>query len=223
PASMTQRWVDSTPASFTFSMKLPQELTHKPTDEPVPAIVDRFLSGVAPIRRAGRLGPLVAQFPPSFRKEKGWARFESILQAIRPEYRLAVELRHASWFVPETLARLQERGAALVWSVVPGARAPTVITGDFVYVRFVGDRALTQFDHLQRDGRAEMEAMRDRLRREGMTEREIFVLLNNHYMGFAPGTVRELQDVFGLPLADLGAARRDRGQATLGSFDRPST
>ena len=105
-----------------------------------------------------------------------------------------------------------------IWAVVPGARAPPVVTGDFLYLRFVGDRALTKFDHLQREGRAEMEAMRERLREDGKTEREIFVLLNNHYLGFAPGTVREMQDVLGLPLADLGAAQRDRGQATLGSF-----
>jgi uncharacterized protein YecE (DUF72 family) len=219
PAPMTQRWVEMTPPRFTFSLKLPQELTHKPGEESVASIVDRFLAGIAPIRGAKKLGPLVAQFPPSFRRSKGLERLSEILASIPREYPLAVELRHASWFVPETFALLEERRAVLVWSVVPGARAPPVVTGDFVYVRFVGDRALTQFDRVQRDGREEMQAMRERLKNQGVSGREIFVLLNNHYMGFGPGTALAWQEVAGVPLADLGAAQREPGQATLRTFE----
>lgn len=218
PAPMTERWVRSTPPGFTFAMKLPRELTHRPGEESLESTVDRFLAGIAPLRRARRLGPLVAQFPPSFRREKGLERFARLLAAIPSDLPLAVELRNDSWFVPATFHELESRPAALVWSVVPGARAPPVLTADFAYVRFVGDRALTRFDSIQRDGREEMLRMRRQLEEAGRTAREIFVLLNNHYMGFGPGTAVVAQEVLGLPTSDLTAARRTAGQATLGAF-----
>ena len=218
PAAMTQRWASATPTGFTFSMKMPQELTHRPKEESVASVVDRFLAGVAPLRRAGKLGPLVAQFPPSFRRDTGTGRLTELLDAVPADLPLAVELRHASWFVPETYRTLERRSAALVWAVLPGARAPPLLTADFAYVRFVGDRALTRFDAIQRDGREEMVRMRRLLEEAGRTPREIFVLLNNHYMGFGPGTAALAQEVLGLPVADLGAARRLPGQATLARF-----
>ncbi len=221
PASITQRWVDVTPPAFTFAMKLPQELTHRATGERAGSILQRFLAGIAPLVRSGRLGPLVAQFPPSFHRDRGLDRLTAILDAVPRELRLAVEFRHASWFGSETIGELEARGAALVWSVLPGARAPPVLTSDFGYVRFVGDRSLTRFDAIQRDGREEMRRMRRLLEEAGRTPREIFVLLNNHYMGFGPGTAVAAQEVFELPTADLLAARRSVGQASLLGFGEP--
>ena len=217
---LTRRWAQQTPQGFTFSLKMPRDITHKDPGETLFPQVERFLDSLGPIRDAGKLGPIVAQFPPSFRRDRanGDRRLLAILAAIPTDYAVAVELRHASWFVPDTFRELSERPAALVWSVVPGARPPYVVTDRFLYARFVGDRALTHFEAVQRDQRDEMEAMKRHFDLEGLSARERYVLLNNHFMGFGPGTARILQEVLGLPPADLSLAQRDADQRTLADF-----
>ncbi len=148
---LTRRWASVTPDSFSFTPKFPREITHDPLGDDWSAKVASFLSALAPLRSAGKLGPLVAQFPPSFRRPSGASRLERLLAEIPTDFRLAVELRHNSWWAEETFHLLESRGAALVWSVFPGVSPPYRITSDFLYSRFVGDRALTTFDHLQRD------------------------------------------------------------------------
>src|SRR5262249_20615916 len=161
----------------------------------------------------GKLGPLVAQFPPSFKRSDGRARFVALLESIPPTFRLAVELRHRSWWTAETMEELRGRGAALVWSIYPGVNPPAEVTAPFLYARFVGDRELTTFDRVQRDRREEMEAMARRFHEEGKTALEIYALVNNHFMGFGPGTAAVLREVLGLPPLDLSAAQRTPGQA----------
>jgi uncharacterized protein YecE (DUF72 family) len=211
---LVRRWADQTPDGFRFTLKLPRDVTHRPTGDS-PEVLRRFLESLRPLADAGKLGPLVAQFPPSFHREPGRERLAQLLEAIPPSFQLAVELRHRSWWTEETIDQLTARGAALVWSVYPGVTIPPAVTGDFLYARFVGDRALDRFDRIQRDRRAEMEAMARRFREEGRSALEIYALVNNHFMGFGPGTAQILREVLGLPPVDLTAAQRAPGQAVL--------
>jgi len=72
---VTASWARRTPPGFEFSVKLFQKFTHPsmfatthagldlavgPTD------VDEFRAAIDPLATAGKLGPLLAQFPPSF-------------------------------------------------------------------------------------------------------------------------------------------------------------
>jgi uncharacterized protein YecE (DUF72 family) len=216
---LTRRWAGHTPTSFTFALKIPQAITHAPKEPFNVEAMGEFVRALAPIRLAGKLGPLVAQFAPSFRQEKGAARLAEILDAIPSDYRVAVELRHASWWTPSTFAALEAHPAALIWSVYPGVHPPFRLTADFAYARFVGDRALTTFDRVQREGRAEMETMKAHFEDEGRSARDVFAVMNNHFMGFGPGTAQVMQEVLGIPKADLTAAGRDPGQANLSAFE----
>ena len=212
---LIRRWAAETPPGFRFTLKLPRDVTHRPTAES-PTILARFLESLEPLRSAGKLGPLVAQFPPGFHQTPGRDRLVRLLEEIPPGFRVAVELRHRSWWQPETVRLLADRGAALVWSIFPNVAPPAVATTDFLYARFVGDRALERFDRIQRDRRPEMEGMVRRFREEGASALEIYALVNNHFMGFGPGTAQILREVLGLPPLDLTAAQRSPGQTTLG-------
>ena len=75
---ITAKWAARTPAGFEFAIKLHQQFTHPrmhapstPGLTPVPearlAALHASLDALAPLREAGRLGPLLAQFPASFR------------------------------------------------------------------------------------------------------------------------------------------------------------
>lgn len=209
------RWAVQTPDGFLFTLKFPGDVTHKASLRDADDLVDAFLAALAPLRVAGKLGPLVLQLPASFRRDRDEAALHAFLAAWPRGQRLAVELRDASWWVPATYRALREAGAALVWSVTDAGRTPDVVTGDFLYLRFVGDRALARFGEVQRDASAEMARWRERFEEHAAQVDRAYVLLNNHLEGHAPASARRLAHLWRLPLPDLAAARRLPGQASL--------
>lgn len=219
-AALVRRWAERTPEDFRFALKVPRDVTHRASSRGLPGegVPDGelrgFLERLEPLRAAGKLGPLVLQFPASFRVQET-GRLAGLLESVPREYALAVELRHSSWWNDATRALLERREAALVWSVVPSTRPPPWVTGGFLYARFVGDRALERFDRIQRDGRDELVRMRERFEDEGRSVATVFAFANNHFMGFGPGTVEALARVLGEPVPDLSAAGRRPGQARL--------
>jgi uncharacterized protein YecE (DUF72 family) len=217
PPSMflVRRWISVTPDGFRFTLKVPRDFTHEAAGPKATEALRLFLEGVRQFHAAKKLGAVVLQFPASFRRDRTPDRLAEILQQIPAEYPVAVELRHASWWTEPTRHELEERSAALVWSVIPHTEPPAWVTGEFLYARFVGDRALTKFDHIQRDKRAEMETLRDRFENEGRSALTVYTLVNNHYMGFGPGSAQILQEVLGLPPSDLANAARETGQQSL--------
>jgi uncharacterized protein YecE (DUF72 family) len=212
---LVRRWVENTPDGFCFTLKIPRDVTHEATGPVRHDVLEPFLSSLGPLRTRGKLGALVLQFPGSFRATRGTPRLQALLEAIPPEFPLAVELRHASWWTDATRSLLQRRDAALVWSVVPDARPPAWVTGGFLYARFIGDRALTRFDRIQRHGRPEIVSMKRLFEEEGRDAETVFAFANNHFMGFGPGTAAIVAEILGEPLPDLGAASRAAGQSRL--------
>ena len=69
PRERVEAWARATPPGFTFSLKLPKSLTHERKLRDVDDEVGAFLVALAPLRREGKLGPLVAQLPPSFKRD----------------------------------------------------------------------------------------------------------------------------------------------------------
>jgi len=212
---LVRRWAERTPDGFRFALKVPRDVTHEATPSAAPGVLEQFLSSLEPLRLRGKLGPVVLQFPPSFRASSGTARLEHLLEAVPRDYALAVELRHRSWWTDVTRSLLAGRGAALVWSVVPETRPPPWVTADFLYARFIGDRALTKFDRIQRDRRPDIVAMKTLFEHEGRPVDSVFAFANNHFMGFGPGTAALVAEVLGEPRPDLGAAGRAAGQSRL--------
>ena len=212
---LVRRWAERTPEGFRFALKVPRDVTHSEKPPALHEVLDPFLSSLEPLRARGKLGPVVLQFPPSFRAGAGGTRLELLLEAIPRQYQLAVELRHRSWWTDTTRALLEARRAALVWSIVPETRPPPWVTGDFLYARFIGDRALTQFDRIQRDARPEIVAMKSLFENEGRPVDSVFAFANNHFMGFGPGTAAMISEVLGEPRPDLSAAGRGPGQSRL--------
>ena len=135
-ADITAGWVTRTPSRFEFSLKLYQKFTHPKmfkeaalksapgSEGPLLDLLatvtqsdlDDFKTGIDPIARAGKLGALLAQFPPSFQSIPASRDYLSRLLQLLGDYSLAVELRHRSWSdsVGETLQILNEAGAAWV-------------------------------------------------------------------------------------------------------------
>lgn len=129
-------WTSAVPETFTFALKAPQRITHfarlKGADETA-ELFFRMARALGP-----RLGPLLFQLPPSFKKDLPRLRtFLAASAAAAQGLRIAFEFRHESWFDDEALGALRERGVSLcVATHDNGFRTPVVATAPgFVYLR----------------------------------------------------------------------------------------
>ena len=226
----SELWAARTPEGFTFDVKAYALLTQHPTrvaslykelrpetdkrnvylkdlDEAVvDEVWERFLSALAPLHEAGRLGSLLFQFPPWFGISK--ANKHYVLECKRrcEGYRMCVELRNASWMSEdnraETLDFLTSYAVPYVVVDMPqGHRSsvPPVVaaTADLAVVRFHGhsDR-WTSKDIYEKFGYLYSE---DELREwvprvEQLAEQatEVHVLTNNCYRDYAQVNARQL-------------------------------
>jgi uncharacterized protein YecE (DUF72 family) len=144
---MARDWASRTPSDFTFDVKAFSLLTQHPSrrqsipkgidvesdketvylrhldDQGVGQLWDRFLDGVDPLRRTNKLGCLLFQFPPWFSSRSSNREYVVDCADRAAADRIAVELRHPSWFRPEerdrTLSLLAEHSIALVCADMP--------------------------------------------------------------------------------------------------------
>jgi uncharacterized protein YecE (DUF72 family) len=107
-ASVTRAWAERTPPGFIFSVKLFQKRRaldtpsghHEAVRElvrPTAVDIDAFRRGIDPLAAAGKLGAVLAQFPPSFKAaDPERAYLQHLLRALS-DYPVAVEVRHSTW------------------------------------------------------------------------------------------------------------------------------
>jgi uncharacterized protein YecE (DUF72 family) len=92
-----ERWADSVPRAFRFSVKLPKTITHDLHLRGAGSLLDRFAAEVHGL--GAKLGGVLVQLPPSLVLEpRPAAVFFTMLRRRFPEAKLACEPRHASWF-----------------------------------------------------------------------------------------------------------------------------
>ncbi|HEY2031370.1 MAG TPA: DUF72 domain-containing protein [Myxococcales bacterium] len=91
-----QRWADTVPDEFRFSVKLPRTITHERKLLGSRKCLDEFFADVGPLRH--KLGPILVQLPPSlaFDARRAGAFFK-LLRA-RHQREVVCEPRHPSWF-----------------------------------------------------------------------------------------------------------------------------
>src|SRR5215831_6492392 len=93
-ASVLERWASQVPTEFRFVLKAPQTITHIQRLRDASALVSEFLKAAVTLKE--RLGPLLFQLPPNFKKDV--PRLRELLSLLKPRCRVAIEFRHPSWF-----------------------------------------------------------------------------------------------------------------------------
>ena len=125
-------WAEQVPESFTFVFKASQRITHIKRLKDCGELLT-FLYG-ATASLGSRLGPLLFQLPPNFRKDV--PRLREFFAQMPDRRKVAIEFRHASWFDDEVYAALREQGAALcVADTGEEPVVPLVATTDWGYLR----------------------------------------------------------------------------------------
>jgi len=226
---MVERWAERTPPGFVMHVKafalmtrhpvkaeaLPPELREEaPVDErgrvdrmPRPfrgQVFRHFLEALEPLRRVGKLGGILLQFPPYFvLRDRSLEYLEWAKEQLGSDEML-VEFRHASWLDEDnrgqTLRFLEERGMTYVAVDAPrtGARnvLPTVIaaTTSTAYVRFHGRNAKTwnvrggsaaeRFDYLY--PREELEEWAEPLRELAGEAENAYAMVNTNNRSSVP-------------------------------------
>jgi uncharacterized protein YecE (DUF72 family) len=128
---VAKRWVERTPAKFTFDVKAFSLLTQHPTRaealppglrpegkrrvylrhldaSAVDEIWNRFLSALAPLQKAGKLGAILFQFPPWFTIKRANREYLAECAERAPRFPVCVEFRSPTWLEGENCAETME-------------------------------------------------------------------------------------------------------------------
>ena len=231
---VTAGWVERTPAGFAFSLKLYQKFTHPKMfreatlrsapgaagtlldilAEVTPSDIDDFRRGIEPISDAGKLGALLAQFPPSFKSTDASRDYLARLLRVFREYPVAVELRHSSWSdsFGETIDLLNAARAAWVQIDEPKFRfsirqnqLPN-ITG-FYYMRLHGrnaakwwrhDKSEDRYDYLYSAG--ELKEFSETATAAKTLVKKAYLYTNNHFAAKSVVNAVMLKSQMGQPI-----------------------
>ena len=183
-----ERWAQSVPAGFRFSVKLPKAMTHDRRLADCGELLDRFAMEVAGL--GDKLGVLLVQLPPKLVLERRVAdRFFRGLRA-RIDAPIACEPRHASWFTADIDHWFAQRRFARVAAdpaPVAGAGEPGGWNG-LAYYRWHGSPRIYYSNY--RD--AALKALAKRLDAERERGAPAWCILDNTALGAALGNALAL-------------------------------
>jgi uncharacterized protein YecE (DUF72 family) len=152
-------WAEKTPQEFLFAVKLPSEITHKNRLVESKELLLEFCYRMRMLKE--KLGCILIQMPPDFSppERKSMSDF---FEALPDDLRFAIEFRDSNWLTEKTFDQLRERNVALTLADsrwihrTLSFRLVDNPTSDFVYVRWLGPRDLTDFSRIQIDRAKEL-------------------------------------------------------------------
>ncbi|MDG6910415.1 MAG: DUF72 domain-containing protein [Nitrososphaerota archaeon] len=211
---MVNQWRNNTPADFVFSPKLPKKITHEQKLKGSESNLVYFYSVLGKLK--DKLGPIAIQLPPSVKLSTHQETMKEFISQLSPEFKHAVEFRHRSWFTPEVYSLLRKNNIAMVWSLNQYVETPPEVTADFVYVRMVGDREITEFTGVQKDRSDDMKRWAESVKDNAGKFESGYVFFNNHFAGFSPESANEFRRLLGLMEMDW-KAQETQQQTLFGS------
>jgi len=125
-------WAARVPASFTFSIKASQRITHHARLKAECAGPLEFLLKTT-AALGSQLGPILFQLPPNLKKDID--RLRAFLAMLPSDRKFTVEFRHATWFDDDVLDALRARDIALCVSEQPEFASPVIATASWGYAR----------------------------------------------------------------------------------------
>jgi uncharacterized protein YecE (DUF72 family) len=207
--SVVAGWKENTPPGFVFAAQVPGVITHQKVMKDCQHELTTFLNSVELL--GDRLGPLLLQFPYFNRNTfASRAQFDKLLlpflKTLPREFKFAVEIRNKNWISWDFLEILRDHSVAFVviaqaWmpSIDVLARALDLLCGDFFYARFIGDRKEVKaqhWDNLSEDKTSELIVWIEELKKIADRASRTYAFFNNHYAGFAPGSVKLFHELW---------------------------
>jgi uncharacterized protein YecE (DUF72 family) len=209
--AMVAAWYERTPAGFRFAAKIPQLITHEKMLRDCQAELEQFTEVMRLL--GDKLGPLLFQFPYFSKRHFANAqafldRLEPVLDRLPAGFRFAVEVRNRWWITRRLLDLLRDHGVALALTDHPWMppiqelmRQHEVVTADFAYIRWLGDRqameTITQkWDRLVLDRTQDTRAWAAVVRQLLARHLTVYGFYNNHYAGHSPGSIALFYEIW---------------------------
>jgi uncharacterized protein YecE (DUF72 family) len=212
-ANSVASWRRRAPAGFTYSLKLPQEITHWNRLQESGEALARFCDRAREL--ADKLGIILIQLPPDF-SPRSMAALESFLPLLPADLRFAIEFRDQAW--------IGEKAGERLLSLLGAHRVALALTDskwmpvalilrlierldewaikDFAYVRWMGPRELADFSRVQINRDREMALWAEAFASLQQQVAEIYGYFNNHYAGHAPASCTQFKRLLGLPVVE---------------------
>ena len=186
-----QRWAQSTPAGFRFSVKAPRTLTHEAGLACASRELHQFLAAARGLGE--KLGPLLFQLPPKLGFDPSHAKqFFTMLRDLHPG-EVACEARHPGWFTPEAGQLLKDFAVASVAADparVPQAAHPGGWPG-LVYYRLHGSPRTYYSSYSS----SFLEQLASRIGREGPAGNSAWCIFDNTASGAAAGNALAFMEI----------------------------
>jgi uncharacterized protein YecE (DUF72 family) len=171
-------WVRQSGPDFVFTIKASRYLTHVKRLTEMRRGVALFYERIEPLVESGKLGPVLWQLPPTFRRDD--ERLASALAELPPG-RHCFEFRHESWFTDEVYELLRANAVALVIGDSPKYPFQThELTADWTFVRFHHGSRGRNGNYSDREIREWAERLRAWRRQV-----DVYAYFNNDWNGYA--------------------------------------
>ena len=186
-----EKWYETAPDNFIFAVKASRFITHmkklaKPEDH-----VTLFLENASGLRE--KLGVVLFQLPPywKFNRDRLEGFFHFLRrQDILPGLRLALEIRHKSWYCPPCCDILSKYNISLALTDWPELPVEGPLTADFVFIRRHGPESLYASNYPVSFLKREAQRIRTWL----ADGKDVFIYFNNDAFGYAVKNALTLQE-----------------------------
>jgi uncharacterized protein YecE (DUF72 family) len=216
-ANVAQSWVKRTPDDFMFAVKFPKQITHvKDRAALTEADLQPFIDIVVkPLDQGKKLGPILIQFPASFKQD--YSVLEKFFSYLPERYLYAVEFRHLSWLEDQkrTMALLSKYKIAnciVSEKIMP---AITEVTADFTYLRWHGLNEPKDGKYLIYDYTYSEDQLKEwvPIIKSVAEQVNVYGYFNNHPNGQAPTNCNQIKKLLGLKVK-----KPEAGQRSLDKF-----
>jgi uncharacterized protein YecE (DUF72 family) len=227
------KWVNDSPANFSFVIKAYQGMTgHLRGESPFQSreeMFDQFIESIQPVVYSGKLKAVLFQYPPWFECKKESVDMLKYTKDKMEDIPVALEFRNQTWFTPEmrdkTLNFMEKEG--WIHSICDEPQAgrgsiPIVLHPthpELTLVRFHGRNVYgwnqngqanwREVRYLYRYNQEELLEWKENLTALLRSSKEICVLFNNNSGGDAADNAKEMIELLGIQYQGLSARQLD--------------
>lgn len=227
------KWVDETPASFSFVIKAYQGMTgHTRGEIPFASVKEMFLrfkESIRPVVEAGKLSAILFQYPPWFDCTRENVQVLKYTKEEMGDLPVALEFRNQTWFTEEmrerTLSFMEREG--WIHSICDEPQAgigsvPTVLHpthSDLTLVRFHGRNAAgwnktgtanwRDVRYLYNYSLEELKEWQVLIEEILKKSKEVCILFNNNSGGHAAQNAKQMIQLLGIEYSGLAPRQLD--------------
>lgn len=173
--STFQKWYNSTPKNFLFSVKLSRQITHFKRLKVDKLYIESFIQKYSTLKE--KLGVILIQLPPGLKFDE--TLVNDFISMLDKTYKYTIEVRNKTFIHDKFFEILKQNNIAFCIADSAG-RFPyyEVVTADFIYVRLHGSQRLYASEYTE-------EELKEWVRKINTWNKPTFVYFDNDYMGYA--------------------------------------